>query len=92
MARPRSENQKRYGRDRVDARRYRVDAVDGAPVPPRELENKSRHRRRAAEDDVFRVRARDPEDNAARTLLLASDDKDLIVELMKPQSARKQRR
>ena len=35
-----------------------------------------------AQGDVFRIVARDPQTNVEKTLVLASDDKDLIVELM----------
>ena len=61
---------------------YRVQSVDGSRVPASALVNNARLRKRAAQGDVFRIVARDPQTNVEKTLVLASDDKDLIVELM----------
>jgi len=54
----------------------RVDGVLGPPVPLHELRGE-KLKQRARDDDVFRIVCAD------KTLLVASEDRDLIVELMR---------
>lgn len=63
---------------------YRVDRVDGGPVPARSLADSKKFRKRCTGPEVFRIFCRDPHTNNEKVLICASEDRDLVVELMTP--------